>query len=186
MWYSNCQNCRNALFEVTRLLLKKLLPSQQLDSIYDLDLHKLKQQGIKGIITDLDNTLIDWNQADATPELLSWFQKLKEHGFQIIVVSNNNDERVRAFAEPHGIPYIPAARKPGKNAFRVALQRLRLQPEEVVVIGDQIFTDILGGNRLGLYTILVIPTATTDAWITRFNRMMERFVLRRLRNKDKH
>lgn len=165
------------------LLLDKLLPSLQLNSIYDLDMQKLKERGIKGIITDLDNTLIDWNRPDATPELVTWFQQLEETGFRIIVVSNNNDERVRKFAEPHHIPYIPAARKPGKNAFRQALQRLDVAAHEAVVIGDQLFTDILGGNRLGLFTILVIPTATTDALITRFNRMMEKLVLRKLRKK---
>lgn len=159
------------------------MPSLQLKSIYDLDTEKLKQLGIKGIITDLDNTLIDWNQPDATPELLEWFKNLTDEGFRIIVLSNNNDERVRRFAEPHGISYIPAARKPGKNAFRTALHKLGLSEQETVVIGDQLFTDILGGNRMGLFTILVIPTATTDAWITRFNRLMERFVLRRLRKK---
>lgn len=170
-------------FGVNILFLNKLLPSLQLNSIYELDLQKLKKRGIKGIITDLDNTLIDWNRPDATPELLDWFKKLDDEGFRIIVVSNNNDERVRIFADPHGISYIPAARKPGKNAFRVALQKLKLPAHEVVVIGDQLFTDILGGNRLGLFTILVIPTASTDALITRFNRMMERLVLRRLRKK---
>ncbi len=165
------------------LILNKLLPSLQLNSIYDLDLHQLKVRGIRGIITDLDNTLIDWNHPNATPKLIDWFKKLDEEGFRIIVVSNNNDERVRNFAEPHGIPYIPAARKPGKNAFRVALRRLDLAAHEAVVIGDQLFTDILGGNRLGLFTILVIPTATTDALITRFNRLMEKLVLQRLRKK---
>lgn len=157
------------------------MPSLQLNSIYDLDTHKLKERGIKGIITDLDNTLIDWNRPDATPELVEWFKQLREQGFRILVLSNNNDERVRIFAKPHQIPYIAPARKPGKNAFKTALQRLELAPHEVVVIGDQLFTDILGGNRLGLFTILVTPTANTDAWITRFNRMMERIVLRRLR-----
>ncbi len=163
------------------MFLKKLLPSLQINSIFDLDTQKLKERGIKGIITDLDNTLIDWNRTDATPELIEWFTLLRKEGFRILVLSNNNDERVRIFAEPHRISYIAPARKPGKNAFRTALQRLELSSHEVVVIGDQLFTDILGGNRLGLFTILVTPTASTDAWITRFNRMMERLVLRRLR-----
>lgn len=165
------------------MFLKMLLPSLYINSIYDLELEALKQKGIKGIITDLDNTLIEWNRPDATPKLIEWFQTLRKEGFRIIVVSNNNDERVRTFAEPHAISYIPKARKPGKRAFKEALRRLELKAHEVVVLGDQLFTDILGGNRLGLYTILVVPIASTDAFITRFNRMMERKVLKILRKK---
>jgi HAD superfamily phosphatase (TIGR01668 family) len=170
------------IFEVDDLL-KKLLPSMFINSIYDLQIDQLKKSGIKGIITDLDNTLIEWNRPNATPELVNWFHSLRDSGFRIIVVSNNNHERVRKFAEPHGIPYIPAAKKPMKRAFKEAMRRLELSAHEVVVIGDQLFTDILGGNRLGIYSILVVPIASTDAFITRFNRMMERNVLQWFRKK---
>lgn len=165
------------------MLLNKLMPSLQLNSIYDLDTAMLKKMGIRGLIADLDNTLIDWNSPSATPELVKWIQQLRTDDFRIIVVSNNNEERVRFFAEPHQIDYISAARKPSKKAFLTSLERMQLTASETAVIGDQLFTDILGGNRLGFYTILVLPTATTDKWMTRINRFLERIVIQSLRKK---
>ncbi|RXT15496.1 YqeG family HAD IIIA-type phosphatase [Ammoniphilus sp. CFH 90114] len=163
--------------------MKKLLPDLHVYSIYDIDLQALKKRGIKGIVTDLDNTLIEWDRPNATPKLMEWLNHLKEEGFQVIVVSNNNRIRVSAFADPLGIPYIHAAKKPTRTPFQDAMRRLDLSPEEIVVIGDQMFTDVLGGNRLGLYTILVVPVAQTDGFFTRFNRQLERIALSWMRKK---
>lgn len=165
------------------MFLKKLLPSLHVDSIYDIDLQALKNRGIKGIITDLDNTLIEWDRPNATPELMDWLNRLKQEGFQVIIVSNNNRIRVSAFADPLGIPYIHAAKKPTRTPFKDAMKRLALTPEQIVVIGDQMFTDVLGGNRLGLYTVLVVPVAQTDGFFTRINRQLERIALSRMRKK---
>ncbi|WP_134700101.1 YqeG family HAD IIIA-type phosphatase [Ammoniphilus sp. YIM 78166] len=165
------------------MLLKKLLPNLHMNSIYDINFQSLKEKGIKGIITDLDNTLIEWDRPNATPELMEWLERLKQEGFRVIVVSNNNRIRVSAFADPLGIPFIHAAKKPTRSPFREAIGMLELKPEEVVVIGDQMFTDVLGGNRLGLYTILVVPVAQTDGFFTRFNRQLERLALAWMRKK---
>lgn len=163
--------------------MKNLIPDLHVDSIYDIDMQALKQRGVKGIITDLDNTLIEWDRPQATPRLMEWLNRLKQEGFQVIVVSNNNQVRVSAFADPIGIPYIHAAKKPTRTPFQDAVQRLGLSPKEIVVIGDQMFTDVLGGNRSGLYTILVVPVAQTDGFFTRFNRGLERVALSWLRKK---
>lgn len=163
--------------------MKNLIPDLHVNSIYDIDIQALKQRGVKGIITDLDNTLIEWDRPQATPELMEWLNRLKQEGFKVIVVSNNNQIRVSAFAEPIGIPYIHAAKKPTRTPFQDAILRLGLSPEEIVVIGDQMFTDVLGGNRSGLYTILVVPVAQTDGFFTRFNRGLERVALSWLRKK---
>ena len=165
------------------MLIKKLLPSLHVNSIYDINLDDLKHRGIKGIITDLDNTLIEWDRPDATPELIEWLKKVETEGFKVVVVSNNNSNRVANFANPLGIPFIPGAKKPFNKAFIQAKKMMKLQPEEVVVIGDQLFTDVLGGNRLGLYTILVIPVAKSDGFFTRFNRRMERMALNYMKKK---
>lgn len=163
--------------------MKKLIPDLHVYSIYNIDLQALKQRGVKGIITDLDNTLIEWDRPNATPQLMEWLNRLKQDGFRVIVVSNNNQVRVSAFADPLGIPYIHAAKKPTRTPFQDAISRLGLAPEEIVVIGDQMFTDVLGGNRAGLYTILVVPVAQTDGFFTRFNRGLERVALSWLRKK---
>jgi uncharacterized protein len=164
-------------------MLQYFLPNEYVKSVLDITPDELKQKGIKGIITDLDNTLVEWDRPAATPQLIKWFAEMKKHGIQIVIVSNNNENRVRTFAAPLEIPFIFAARKPMVRAFRQALQEMNLKKEEAVVIGDQLLTDILGGNRLGMHTILVVPVAQTDGFWTRFNRKIERKLLEMMKRK---
>lgn len=145
----------------------------------------LKELGIKGIITDLDNTLVPWDVKDATPEVLEWFKKMKENDIQITIISNNNAERVTVFSEPLGTPFVYSARKPLKRAFKKVQKEMNLSRNEIVVIGDQLLTDIFGGNMAGFYTILVVPIVQTDGKITKINRKIERYILNYLRNKGK-
>lgn len=165
------------------MFLKKLLPDLHVESIYHIDLEALKKQGVKGIITDLDNTLIEWDRPEATPELAQWLKKLKDEGFKVVIVSNNNESRVSKFSDPLDLPFIHRARKPFHLSFKKAKEIMGLAPHEVVVIGDQLFTDILGGNRLDLYTILVIPVAQTDGFFTRINRQLEKLALNSMRKR---
>lgn len=137
----------------------------------------LKEEGIKGIITDLDNTLVAWDVADATGDIIDWISELQKEGIQVTIISNNNEERVRIFSEPIKVPYEAAAKKPSTKAFKRACNRMNLKPHEVAVIGDQLLTDVLGGNRGGFHTILVVPIVQTDAKITRINRAIERRIL---------
>jgi len=164
-------------------LLKFFIPSIHVKSIYQISPEFLKDRGIKGIITDLDNTLIEWDRPNATPELIEWFKQMEQNGVKVTVVSNNNEKRVKSFAEPLGIPFIPKARKPMGRAFIKALKIMGLSKKEVVVIGDQLLTDVLGGNRNGFQTILVVPVASTDGFLTRINRKIERKILSTLKRK---
>jgi uncharacterized protein len=165
-------------------MFERLLPNMRVNTIYNIDLNSLKQQGIRGIITDLDNTLVGAKEALATPELVKWLDDVSELGFKVVIVSNNNKTRVSKFALPLNIPYVHAARKPAHRAFNKALALLNLPVEQTAVIGDQMMTDVLGGRRMGLFTILVSPVAPNDEGImTRFNRMIERVALSRLRKK---
>nr|WP_240793435.1 YqeG family HAD IIIA-type phosphatase [Psychrobacillus vulpis] len=143
----------------------------------------LKERGVRGIITDLDNTLVEWDRPDATPKLIEWFKEMKDAGIQVTIVSNNNEMRVHSFADPLGIPFISRARKPLGNAFKQALKTMSVKKEEVVVIGDQLLTDVFGGNRQKLHTILVIPVAKSDGFFTKFNRMVERRIFSYLHKK---
>lgn len=171
------------LEEVCRSLLKKFLPNEHVKSIFEITPAQLKKRGIKGVITDLDNTLVEWDRPIATPEVIKWFEEMHENGISVTIVSNNNESRVKSFSEPHQIPYIHRARKPFTSAFYDALQTMNLKKEDVVVIGDQLLTDILGGNRSGFYTILVVPVAQTDGLATKFNRFVERRILNWLKRK---
>ncbi|HUC93243.1 MAG TPA: YqeG family HAD IIIA-type phosphatase [Paenibacillus sp.] len=165
-------------------MFKRLIPHLAVQSIYEIDLDELKSRGVRGIITDLDNTLVGARDPIATPELVAWLDRVRDFGFEVVIVSNNNLTRVSAFAKPIGIPFIHAARKPASRAFRKALEVLGLPADRTVVIGDQMLTDVLGGKRMGLYTILVVPIAPADEGVmTRVNRMIERFALAQLRKK---
>ncbi|MFJ7637286.1 YqeG family HAD IIIA-type phosphatase [Peribacillus sp. NPDC097264] len=158
-------------------MLKLFLPSEHVQSIFDIDPEKLKEKGIKGVITDLDNTLVEWDRPTATPELIIWIDKLRAHGILVTIVSNNNEKRVRSFSDPLQIPFIHQARKPMARAFHKARKAMGLKLEETVVIGDQLMTDVLGGNRGGFHTILVVPVAQTDEFRTKINRYFERKIM---------
>ncbi|MBD7964418.1 MULTISPECIES: YqeG family HAD IIIA-type phosphatase [Fictibacillus] len=164
-------------------MLKHFLPDQHVQNIVDITPEMLVERGVKGIITDLDNTLVEWDRPEATPELIEWFTSIKEKGILITIVSNNTQHRVKSFSDPVGIPFIYSARKPMTKAFKRALKDMKLKNEQVVVIGDQLLTDVLGGNRLGLHTILVVPVASSDGFWTRFNRKIERIILSWMKRK---
>jgi uncharacterized protein len=164
-------------------VLKQFLPNEHVKSILDIKPEKLKEKGIKGIITDLDNTLVEWHRPSATPQLIKWFDEMKKHNILVTIVSNNKEERVKAFSDPLDIPFIFRAKKPLMPAFKRALSQMGIKKEEAVVIGDQLLTDVLGGNRSGFHTILVVPVAQTDGLATKFNRFVERRILNWFRKK---
>src|SRR5690625_3754967 len=139
----------------------------------------------KGIIIDLDNTLVPWNVNHATDKVIRWLKEMEKANIKVTIFSNNNKERVTVFAEPLGTPYIYKAKKPLQRAFKQAASQMQLNRDEIVVIGDQLLTDILGGNRAGFYTILVVPIVQSDAPITKFNRNLERLILNYFYRKGK-
>lgn len=158
-------------------MLSILCPSEFKESVFDIDLEGLRARGIKGIIVDLDNTLVRWDSSAVPETLLQWIQQLQENGFKACIVSNNASERVTAFAKAAGIPGIPNASKPRRRSFRLALRIMGTTEGETAVVGDQLFTDILGGNRLGMFTILVPPVSRKELPTTRFMRGLERILL---------
>lgn len=160
-------------------MLNLFLPNQYVQSIYEVDPKQLKEEGISGIVVDLDNTLVPWNVADATEKVEKWLQSIHEAGLQVIIFSNNDQERVSHFAKPLKIPYIARARKPLPLAFHKAIKEMDISRGQLAVIGDQLLTDILGGNHFGAYTILVVPIVQSDAPITKFNRRIERLIMDR-------
>ncbi len=160
-------------------MIKLLQPRLFLTSVFDLDLARLRERGVHGLIMDLDNTLVGWNRPDLSRELKVWFQEVRDHGFKMCIVSNNLTDRVEQFAEKVGVMAIPKAAKPRRRSFRLAMRRMGTTRHTTAVIGDQVFTDILGGNRLRLFTILVHPIDAREYWTTRLVRKVERYVVRR-------
>ena len=162
-------------------MLSKFLPNQFVKSVFEIQPEELKDKGIKAIITDLDNTLVEWDRTHPTEQVKQWVKTMQDANIQITVVSNNNESRCQIFTQSLGIDFIPAARKPLAKAFLEATRRMGVEKDEVVVMGDQVMTDVLGGNRAGYHTILVIPVAQTDGFWTKFNRKVERIILNKFR-----
>lgn len=166
-------------------MLNRFIPNEYVKNIFEIHADALQSKGIKGIITDLDNTLVPWNIKEPTDKIQNWIDEMRKSGIQVTIISNNNHLRVKTFSDPIEVPYVASARKPLSRAFKQATRKMNLKKEEVVVIGDQLLTDILGGNRAGYYTILVVPIVQSDATITKFNRKIERKILNKLRRKGK-
>jgi len=148
------------------------------ESIFQINLNKLKSNNIKGLIIDIDNTLVAWDIEYASEDTKKWLLKLLDEGFKVCLVSNNTEDRVVKFNEELKLPAIHRANKPRTGAFKKAMARLGTDVNTTAIIGDQIFTDILGGNRMGIYTVLVVPIESKEFWWTTIVRRVERHVLR--------
>jgi uncharacterized protein len=159
---------------------KVLCPNVKVQSIYEIDLEQLWNQGILGILFDLDNTLIEWDNHQPAPEMLTWMRQVQGMGFRVCLLSNNSARRVEVIAQLLNVPFFAPARKPFLRVFQQALDSLRLQAGEAAMVGDQMFTDVLGGNRLGMFTIWVTPMSSKEFFGTRITRMIERAVTRQL------
>ncbi|WP_425448625.1 YqeG family HAD IIIA-type phosphatase [Dethiothermospora halolimnae] len=157
-----------------------LIPDLYVDSIFQIDFDNLKEKGIKSLIIDIDNTLVAWDKESAPDSVIKWFDKIKKMGFNICLVSNNTEDRVVKFNENLSLYAVHRATKPRKKPFLDALSYLKTTVKETAMIGDQIFTDVLGGNRVGLYTILVVPIAGKEFIWTKFIRNIERLVLKKI------
>jgi len=158
-------------------------PDSAVDSVFDIDLAHLKAQGIRGIIFDLDNTIIPWDSCDICPTISEWMIGVMAQGFRVSIVSNNWHKRVQAIAVRFDLPFVSRAYKPAKAGFRRALAAMKLEPHETAIVGDQLFTDVLGGNRMGLYTIWVKPLTSKEFIGTRIHRRFEKLAVRILKAK---
>jgi len=159
-------------------VLRWLRPAERVPTVFDIDLSALRARGIRGIILDLDNTIVPWGAREASPQLARWIAGARAMGFGLCIVSNNVGGRVTKIAAALGLPVVTGALKPRRTALRRALAAMGTTPQETGLVGDQLLTDILGGNRLGLHTILVRPQSRREFLGTRVARMVERILLR--------
>lgn len=127
-------------------------------SVYDIDPAALARRGVRLLLADLDNTLVPYGVPEPDERLRAWNRALKEAGVTLFVLSNNRHaQRPRRFSEALGAPYIGHAGKPKAASFFAAMARMGCTAAETAIVGDQIFTDILGGNNAGVTTLLVEP-----------------------------
>ena len=153
-------------------------PDIYLKSITALTPALLGRWGIRGLILDVDNTLTTHDNPAPDPEVLRWLEEMSTQGIRMIILSNNSPQRIRPFADMLGMGFTANARKPLPNGFRRAARELGLSGGEIAVVGDQIFTDILGGNCYGMKTVLVKPMLLEKTRFFRLKRRLERDILK--------
>lgn len=175
---SNDATTINERDKMRKTMIRKLYPTKMLDSVSQLPIEELKMAGIKGIIFDIDNTLVPYDVAEPTKEILQLFENLQAQGFKITLVSNNTEDRVVKFNEKLKLLALHKAQKPLKKNLKKALDMMGCKESEVIIVGDQIFTDIYGGNRTGLGTYLVAPISDKDEWQVKLKRKLEKIVLK--------
>lgn len=160
-------------------------PDFYCDKVTDITIDLLEKHQIKGILLDVDNTLIDFDK-NLLNGAQDWVNKMKENNIQCMILSNSNKvDKVTAVAEILDLPYIYFATKPFKRGFKKAKAHLGLESENIAVVGDQVFTDIIGANRSKMFSILVNPIAKKDIWFTKWKRPLEEMIVKSYVKKQK-
>jgi len=162
--------------------MKLLIPKMYQESIYTINYDKLKEENIKCLLFDLDNTCIGYREKFPTKELEELFNKLTKKGFKVIIFTNASQKRVVPFIKLHIICHS-SSRKPFKKNFQKLMKKYHYAKEEMCIIGDQLFTDILGGNKVGIKTCLVNPLTKEDLIFTKIFRIIETIIFKRMETK---
>lgn len=156
-----------------------IYPKIYLENVTKITIEFLKENSLKAIILDIDNTLIDFDKV-LLNGVKEWCNNLKRQDIKFYILSNTNKkEKVEKVAKELEIPYTMFAKKPFKKGFQKAKENLKLENSEIAVVGDQIFTDIIGANRSGMYAILTKPIDKRDILMTRIKRPLENYLIRR-------
>ncbi len=153
--------------------MQLMTPDVRLTRVEDITLELLKSRGISALLLDLDNTLVSRETGEAADSVHAWIQEMKNAGIACCILSNNWHKVVFSHAEALGLPIVYKAMKPLPVAYIKALVKIGAKREHTAVVGDQLFTDVLGARFCVLGSILVEPLSTTDLWYTRIFRKFE-------------
>lgn len=164
--------------------MEMYVPDIYQKSVYAIDYQKLINRGIKCLLFDLDNTLVPISLKSPNTKLKNFIDDLKKRGFKVIIFSNSPKRRLLPFKNELEVDCSASSKKPNPKKFLQVLKIYGYSISEVAIIGDQLLTDVLGGNRVGITTILVNPISTKDFFWTRFNRKKEAKIMERLRQND--
>jgi len=164
-------------------------PDKYFYSVLDIDFKKIYDMGIRGLIFDIDNTIVPYNTYETPDTILNLFKELAAQGFLICFLSNNKKKRVEYFSKLFNIRGFHTALKPTVFGLWRAVKHLNLSHEKLAIIGDQIFTDVICGRSQNILTILVDPIVERDGWINKFKRKLEKKILAKknisIDNKDR-
>ena len=161
-------------------MIELFKPDMYVKDVYSIDYNKLKSYGIKCILFDLDNTLVPSFKKKPTRKLKDFIESVKEHGFKVIIFSNSNKKRLTPFKNVLEVDCSYSSRKPFQKKFKKVLKEYKYSQSEVAMVGDQIVTDIYGGNKMGIFTILVKPINNKELIFTKFNRILENKIIKKL------
>lgn len=165
--------------------MKKINPNIYIKKVEDITIELLLKNKIKLLILDVDNTLIDYYEK-LSENIENWAKEMKGQGIKLYILSNtNNKEKVKKVASKLEVPYKNFAMKPFKKGFLSIQKEINVKSENIAVVGDQIFTDILGGNRCNFFTILVDPiNDKKDYWYTAWKRPIENKIKKKYGTKE--
>ena len=165
-------------------MLKMFYPDAYLASAYEIPFEKLYEKGYRGLIFDIDNTLVP-HGAPADERAVGLFSRLKDIGFETCLISNNKEPRVRMFNQEIRTKYVYDAPKPSVRNYRKAMEMMGTDPDHTLFVGDQLFTDVFGAKRTGIRSILVQPICPKEEIQIVLKRYLERIVLYFYRRADK-
>ena len=157
-------------------MLEPFYPDHESDSDYEIYYRQLYEHGIRGVIFDIDNTLVP-HGAPADARARNLFEKLRAIGLDTLLLSNNKEPRVKSFADAVGSKYIYKAGKPGRRGYQEAMKRMATKPETTVFVGDQLFTDVWGAKKAGIVTYLTRPIHPKEEIQIVLKRRLEYIVL---------
>ena len=157
-------------------MFRKFYPKERINSTYQIDFEDWFQKGIRGFIFDIDNTLV-MHGAPANEQAKQLFDQLRAIGLQFCLISNNQETRVKPFAQEVGAKFICNAHKPSKKNYEKAMEMMNTKADSTIFVGDQLFTDVYGANRARIYSILVNPIDNREEIQIVMKRKLESFVL---------
>lgn len=161
--------------------MKILLPVLRYKGVEYIEFENLDKHNVKGILLDVDNTLIDYHK-NLSDNIVKWVQEAKNRGFKVCILSNSNkEEKIKKVADALKLEYIMFARKPFQVGFKKAIKLLDLNPENIAMVGDQVFTDVLGANIAKIVSIYVEPIDRNEYWYTSWKRPIESLILKKVR-----
>ena len=164
-------------------MLSLITPHLQIENVLELKTDRLRSLGFDGLLLDLDCTLMNYHDNGFRGEIIEWVHTLSSNGIILCILSNAKPKRIEPLARQLGISFVAKAFKPFPFGCHIAVRKLRLNPQRIALVGDQVFADILAGRLAGLFTILVHPTSPEEPWFTRIKRPLERQVLRRINSR---
>lgn len=165
-------------------MFERFFPEATVSSTYAIDYEKLYREGYRGILFDIDNTLVEHGK-EATDQAKKLFRRLRDIGFECCLISNNKKKRVHSFNEKIGVHTVFNAHKPAKKGYYYAMELMNTRPENTVFVGDQLFTDIFGAKRIGLKNFLVKPINKKEEIQIVWKRKLEHIVLKEYRMKKR-